>query len=142
MTRRDGAHRAVTRSSVLVAALLVLPGCASVAGPDAGAAGTAAERFHAAVAAGDGLAACSLLAPTTARERAGAEEAPCPEAVLAVDLPAAATSLEGHAYGRQAQVVLDGDTVFLTGSGADWLVVAAGCTPRPERPYDCTIAGG
>jgi hypothetical protein len=35
-----------------------------------------------------------------------------------------------------------GDVVFLTVSGADWLVTAAGCTPRPERPYDCQVSGG
>lgn len=139
----DPTRRAVTRTSVLVAALLgVLAGCGSAAGPDAGAAAEAAERFHAAVAAQDGAAACALLAPGTAERLAAREEAPCEEAVLAVDLPSAAEPRQEHAYGRQAQVVLDADTVFLTGSGPHWRVVAAGCTPRPERPYDCTISGG
>jgi hypothetical protein len=42
--------------------------------------------------------------------------------------------------GRQAQVRLGGDTVFLARSGDGWVVTAAGCDPRPDRPYDCEVA--
>ena len=34
------------------------------------------------------------------------------------------------------------DTVFLATFPGGWRVVAAGCTPRGDRPYDCTVAGG
>jgi hypothetical protein len=147
MAGSDRSRRAVTRTSVLVTALqcVLLPtltGCAAVAGPDAGAAADVAERFHAAVAADDGDAACALLAAPAVEELVESEESPCAEAVLAVDLPDAGATVERHASGRQAEVVLDGDTVFLTGSGPDWRVTAAGCTARPERPYECTISGG
>jgi hypothetical protein len=68
--------------------------------------------------------------------------APCPEGVLASDLPEAMSTTATHADGRLAQVVMDGDVVFLTVSGNRWLVIGAGCTPRGERPYDCAISKG
>ncbi|QES47254.1 hypothetical protein DEJ50_04825 [Streptomyces venezuelae] len=48
---------------------------------------------------------------------------------------------EAEAYGRQAIVRMAGDTLFLSLFTAGWKVVAAGCTPRPGRPYDCLIKG-
>ena len=44
--------------------------------------------------------------------------------------------------GQWARVRLSDDTVFLGMFAGGWRVVAAGCTPRGERPYDCTVAGG
>ena len=44
-----------------------------------------------------------------------------------------------HVAGRQAQVVTATDTVFLALSGDAWVVTAAGCTPRDDRPYDCEV---
>jgi hypothetical protein len=32
--------------------------------------------------------------------------------------------------------------VFLAAFPGGWRVVAAGCTPRGDRPYDCTLQGG
>jgi hypothetical protein len=31
--------------------------------------------------------------------------------------------------------------LFLTVSGDHWLVTAAGCDARPDRPYDCVLEG-
>jgi hypothetical protein len=44
-------------------------------------------------------------------------------------------------YGQWAQVRLSEDTVFLGAFPGGWRVVAAGCTPRDNRPYDCTLQG-
>ncbi|MGA4845294.1 hypothetical protein ACOBQB_03065 [Streptomyces sp. G5(2025)] len=38
-------------------------------------------------------------------------------------------------YERQAHVVTDRDTLFLPSFPGGWKVTAAGCTPRPEKPY-------
>jgi hypothetical protein len=124
----------------LVAAA-ALTGCASLA-PDATAAADVALAFHSAVSSGDGTAACGLLAPAATEELEHSAGSPCPDAVLAADLTPGADVLRTHAWGRQAQVVMADDVVFLTVSGGDWLVTAAGCTPRPERPYDCRVSGG
>ena len=37
---------------------------------------------------------------------------------------------------------MDGDVVFLSMFGNRWLITAAGCQPRGDRPYDCTLKGG
>jgi hypothetical protein len=132
-----------TRAAALVTLLggAALPGCASLA-PDTPGATEVARAFHAAVDAGDGESACRLLTPAATEELEQDAGAPCPDALLDADLTAGDDVVETHAYGRQAQVVMAGDVVFLTVSGADWLVSAAGCTPRPERPYDCQVSAG
>jgi hypothetical protein len=38
-------------------------------------------------------------------------------------------------------VRLDKDVVFLARYDDGWRVTAAGCVPRPGRPFDCTIKG-
>ena len=45
-------------------------------------------------------------------------------------------------HGRQARVTLTADTLFLALFSTGWKVTAAGCTPRPDQPYDCTVEGG
>jgi hypothetical protein len=39
-------------------------------------------------------------------------------------------------------VVLERDTVFLSRFPTGWKVTAAGCVPRPGRPYQCAVKGG
>jgi hypothetical protein len=119
---------------------LVLAGCATV-GDRGRAAGDVTVRFLTAVAGQDGATACALLAPDTADEVAGAGDKPCAQAVLEEDLPAAGEVTGTDVYGQWAQVRLTGDTVFLAVFPEGWRVVAAGCTARPERPYDCVLKG-
>jgi hypothetical protein len=45
-------------------------------------------------------------------------------------------------YGRQARAVLASDTLFLSQFSDGWKIVAAGCEPRPGRPYQCSVKGG
>ncbi|WP_457254607.1 hypothetical protein [Pedococcus sp. P5_B7] len=60
-----------------------------------------------------------------------------PQLVQPNDGPATAVQV----YGKDAIVHLGSDTIFLARFTAGWRVTAAGCTPRPGRPYDCTIRG-
>ncbi|MEU4215780.1 hypothetical protein [Actinoplanes sp. NPDC026623] len=116
-------------------------GCAP-AGDRAPAAATAAAGFFRAIGAGDGTAACAVLAPDTAAEVAQSDDRPCPEAILRQDLPAPGPVTGSEVFGQWAQVRLTGDTVFLAAFPGGWRVVAAGCTRRAGRPYDCAVRGG
>ena len=134
-----------TRRSTLalVAALPVslLASCSTL-GPDTTAAADVAVAFHRAVQDGDGKAACGLLAPATIEDLESTSGQPCPDAVLAADLADAREVQDDRAFGRAAQVLMDGDAVFLAVFDDRWLVTAAGCTARSDRPYDCTLKGG
>jgi len=126
----------LSRLAALPAAILVLAGCASV-GHREDAAAAVAMRLLNAVAAGDGEAACAILAPDTAESVA--EEEPCAEAILDAKLPRPGTVVGADVYGQWAQVRLDDDTVFLAAFPGGWRVVAAGCTPRADQPYRCAV---
>jgi hypothetical protein len=123
-----------------VSALLVMAGCGSV-GERGDAAGTVAVRMLSAVQGRDGAGACAVLAPDTVAELEESAGKPCGEAILDEDLPGPGTVTASEVYGQWAQVRLTGDTVFLAAFPGGWLVVAAGCTPRPNRPYDCALQG-
>ncbi|XVV11148.1 hypothetical protein ACQP2X_40875 [Actinoplanes sp. CA-131856] len=126
------------RSLVALMLLASVSGCASVGSQEDAAAGKATGLLTA-VAAGDGDAACALLAPDTVK--AVAEDEPCPEAILDKSLPRPGTVVETSVYGQWAQVKLSDDTIFLAAFDEGWRVVAAGCTPQASRPYDCTVEG-
>ena len=125
----------------LAVATLALTGCASV-DERADAAATVAVRLLTAVQGDDGTGACAVLAPETLRDLEESAGTTCAEAILDEDLPAPGDVRESQVFGQWAQVRLDGDTVFLAVFSDGWRVVAAGCTPRPERPYDCALQGG
>ena len=128
-------------SIVAAATVFLVAGCGSVdARGDA--ASAAALRMLQAVQSKDGAAACALLAPGTAAELEQSADKPCPDAILKEDLPAAAAVTRTEVYGQWAQVRMPGDTVFLGAFPGGWRVVAAGCTPRGDRPYDCVLQGG
>jgi hypothetical protein len=119
-------------------ALLALAGCGP-AQSRLDAVSGAAVRMLQAVADRDGSLACDLLAPETAAE-VGKDD-PCPKAILDENLPAPAAVVGTRLYGQWAQVRLADDTLFLAHFGDGWKVVAAGCTSRGERPYDCQVKG-
>ncbi|RST03792.1 hypothetical protein EF904_20645 [Streptomyces sp. WAC05950] len=120
--------------------MLAAAGCgAPAARQDAAAAAGAA--FEAAIASQDHARACKQLAPQTRQQLEQGEQKACPIALAAQELPTTRGIQKVEAYGRQAMVRMAGDTLFLSLFTAGWKVVAAGCTPRPDQPYDCMIKG-
>lgn len=139
------------RSGALVLAALVGVALSSCAPPRDEATDTA-TGFYAAIADGDGDAACAALAPAVAAAVEDDAGSPCPDALTSGDLgddlrdradaagAASAGGAEVRVAGRQAQVALGTDTLFLARSGPGWVITAAACTARPDRPYDCEVA--
>ena len=128
----------------MILAVAVLPwisSCGSV-GPDAASAATVAVAFHKALAGSDGAAACALLAPETAAEVETTAERACPEAVVDQDVPDAAAVEVSQTFGRSAQVVMDGDVLFLAIFDGRWRITAAGCQANGAQPYDCQVKDG
>lgn len=114
----------------------LLAGC----GQDKQALDQAVARFETAVAGGDGRAGCALLAPATRdalEHRAGT---PCPSALPGLRLPHGEPA-DAAQWGRQAQARTSTDTLFLTLTDQGWRVTAAGCSPRGDAPYACTVEG-
>lgn len=132
-------------AGTLGAAVATLPAACSSLAPDGEEAAATAVAFVEDVTSGDGGAACDLLAPRSSEQLVEDSGMPCAEAVtgdeVASSMPSGEAPTRTVAYGRAAQVLFDGEAVFLTSSGGVWLVTAAGCTPRPGRPYDCTVEG-
>ncbi|MFE9773308.1 hypothetical protein ACFYOV_16820 [Streptomyces sp. NPDC005931] len=89
---------------------------------------------------------CAALAPATREDLEQTAGSPCGEAIGGVveaqELPMGGAVRGVDVYGDQARVVLERDTVFLARFPAGWKVTAAGCRPRPERPYQCELKGG
>jgi hypothetical protein len=105
-------------------------------------ASAAARTFARALEAGDGLTACQALAPETRSALTDALQMPCADSILTQHIPAGGVARGVDVYGRQARVVMVGDTVFLSRFQSGWRVVAAGCQPRPSRPYQCQVGTG
>jgi hypothetical protein len=99
-------------------------------------------RFERALDARQSERLCASLAPATREELEQSAKHRCEQAIGEQDLPAAGAVRGVDVYGDQARVVLEHDTVFLARFSAGWKVTAAGCLPRPQRPYQCEIKGG
>jgi hypothetical protein len=128
------------------AALVLATGCGTVEERRT-AAMDAALDFERALAARDGATVCAVLAPSVREEVERSARTACEEGVLTEELPSAARApddaVEGvDVSGRQARVVFPADTLFLSQFSGGWKVIAAGCTPRPQRPYECLLKGG
>ena len=99
-----------------------------------------AEEFQAALRAGDTAAACQLLSDEARSSLEATAVRPCREALAALQLPTGNVGT-GEVWGRNAQVLLDSGALFLAQFKAGWRVTAAGCTSRPDQPYDCDVEG-
>ena len=120
---------------------LALAGCgAGDRGHDVAA---VAQRFHAALEAGDGQAACEELSEETATKLEQQEKKPCDEAILGLELPKGGTVAATGVFVKSAYALrAEGGTDFLSEGPKGWAISAAGCTPTaPERPYDCELEG-
>jgi hypothetical protein len=122
--------------AVLGVACAALSGCG---GTQDDAATTVARRLLDAAAAGDGAGACAALAAPTRDELEQSSGKPCEEAVLEEDLGGGDGPAGVEVFDTMAQVVVGAETVFLSRYDGRWRVVAAACTPVPDRPYDCSI---
>ncbi|MFD1212413.1 hypothetical protein ACFQ36_10230 [Arthrobacter sp. GCM10027362] len=138
--RRSGPRRTAVWLAGAAGVLLLAAGCAGL-NPGSDEAAATARQFHRLLDAGDGAAACGLLAPGTMEEIENGSPGTCARKLSGLGLAKASKVLASKAFGREAQVKLDGDTLFLTRSGDRWLVTAAGCTSRGERPYRCQVRG-
>jgi hypothetical protein len=126
---------------VLTGVLLAsVSGCAG-ANPGTSEAAAAALDFHSALSSGDYARACRLLIPSAVEKLEAGAAGTCAEKLSQLDVPAAVSVKNSASYGRNAQVVMDQDTLFLARSGDGWRITAAGCTSRGERPYDCEVEG-
>ena len=120
---------------LVVGLTALLAGCASTQEPDVEKVASTFEDPSA-----DAEARCDLLAPATLAAFEKDQTAPCTDAVQQLSLDGGAvTSVE--VWGGEAQVRMDGDTLFLTETRAGWRVAAAGCTSRGDAPYDCEVEG-
>ena len=119
---------------------VLVAGCGSV-NTRADAASVTVQRWDGALQAKDGAGACALLAPGTASKLEQSQGQSCAEAILGEDLDESGSVSAQQVYGQWAQVRLSDDTVFLAQFPGGWRVVAAGCAPRGDAPYDCQLSG-
>jgi hypothetical protein len=116
------------------ACALLASGCASAEQPEVERVASVFEDPSA-----DAAARCDLLLPTAREQLEQDEQSSCVEAIDSLPLDGGdVTGIE--VWGGDAQVRLGGDTVFLSKTPGGWRIAAAGCTPRPERPYDCEVS--
>lgn len=137
---RGGKRRRALAAVMMAATVVGLSNCSEL--PDRKTAAVAAADFERALRNGRSAEACRALAPATRRELEQAAKTGCGQGLMAQELTAATGVRTVDVYGMQARAVFDSDTVFLSRFSSGWKVTAAGCTPRPERPYDCAIKGG
>lgn len=127
------------RAGAVAAGMVVLlAGCGAPAGSDE-VRRTAADWLSAAQA-GDARRLCTLLTPAAVDSVVTGDET-CEQAVGDLDLPGGGAVGPVQLWSDEAQVRTGTDTLFLVRLGAGWRVNGAGCRPRPDRPYDCVVAG-
>ncbi|MFF8261297.1 hypothetical protein [Streptomyces virginiae] len=100
------------------------------------------RAFEQALASRDYGAACGLLAPETRTQLEEDEKQACAKALEEQELPVPGAVNGAEVYGRQALVHAGGETLFLSQFTGGWRVVAAGCTPQEDKPYQCVVKGG
>ena len=123
------------------AAILILACAGCAAGERAATSGDAADRFLAAIEAGDVPAACGLIAPKTREGLELSEGQPCEASLGSLELPGGGSVDDVEVWGDRAQARGQTDTLFLVELDAGWRVTAAGCTPGDGDTYDCRLSG-
>ena len=126
---------------IAIASLLLAGGCGTA---DREADVTeVSDRFHAALEAGDGAAACARLSSETAATLERSEGAPCEQAILELDLPAGARAAAAEVYVTSAYADLaEAGAAFLDEGPGGWRISAAGCVPSDgDQPHDCELEG-
>jgi hypothetical protein len=126
---------------VLLIGLLLVAACGGSDADRSAQAAAMAERFSNALQDEDFADACALLAPRTLSELEASAKKPCAAAIEEEQLPRLGANRGTTIYGTQALVRGESDTLFLAEFGGDWRIVAAGCAPRRESPYDCSVKG-
>jgi hypothetical protein len=117
---------------VLVAVLTT--GCGD--GPAADDAAQLAAQFEEAVQGKQFGAACRLLSPDVQQSLDD-----CEQELQDAALPTVSGVADTAVYGQNGVVRWPTETVFVSRFPGGWRVIAAGCTPRQDRPYDCAISG-
>jgi hypothetical protein len=133
----------VGRKLVVLTCLLAVPLAACGTADRERDAAAVSERFHAALEASDGQAACDQLSEETASKLEQQEKKPCEEAILGLDIPKGGTGAVRRVYVRSAYVGLaEGSADFLDEGPEGWRISAAGCRPTAaEQPYECELEG-
>jgi hypothetical protein len=122
-----------TTALLLGSAVLLLTGCSSAQRADVE---QVATTF--ADTSGDPETRCDLLLQATLDSLEKAESAPCSDAIA--QLPIDGGDVQSvQVWGRDAQVRLSGDTLFLTETHAGWRVAAAACHAQRDAPYECEV---
>lgn len=129
-------HRAAIGAVVALGACSVLAGCG---GTQDAAVEEASTSLLDAVAQGDGVAACALLAPAVRTEIEDTSGTSCDRAVLDEPLGGSSGRVHVEVFDTAAQAQVGSETLFLSRFDGDWLVIAAACTAVPDKPYDCSI---
>ncbi|GAA4680804.1 hypothetical protein GCM10023215_12830 [Pseudonocardia yuanmonensis] len=133
---RGGPIRVASALPVALVAPLLLAGCGTVSSG----AETVARQFVDASAAGDVRTECALLAPATRDTLEHQRGGPCETELGPLALPRG-TVVGAEEWSDRAQVRTTADTLFLTRTSEGWRIAAAGCVPRGEAPYVCTVEG-
>jgi len=97
----------------------------------------ATTTFFADVSAHHDGRACADLAPQAAQGLATGDS-DCAGQIGELKLTGG-TIRAVRVWGERAQVLLSGDTVFLTRLRQGWKVTAAGCRRQAKGPYDCDV---
>jgi hypothetical protein len=120
-----------------LAAALLLTACTPAEQPAALEAG---RSFQTALRGADTTAACGLLSAQARGNLEAASARSCADALAVLSLPADEPGAV-QVWGDNAQVRLGSRALFLAKFRAGWKVTAAGCSPRPDQPYDCVVEG-
>lgn len=127
--------RSRCRALLAVAVLAASAGCSSSSEPTVR---EVAASFQTAVAQHDAPAACALLSDEARARLESASARPCSEALAALALPANPVQ-STQVWGGEAQARVGAQVLFLAEFRSGWRVTGAGCTPRPDQPYSCTV---